>query len=168
MRSFLVALAITCSAISLTGCNEIFDKVTGLINSEQPSEDDVFKQKLKVDLQAFDRIRTYHNITFFELEVPLRKAADKNQSTAAVRNELTSFANALSSQNNQFKSQHFQTREVAKLRNTIMRLHYATIQIIEVLDNPKTVNARLPNYLKQQKNLINEYNKLRTETEAKL
>lgn len=168
MRSFFIALIITCSTLSLAGCKEIFDKMTGLISTEQPSEDEVFKQKLKTDLQVFDRIRTYHNITFLELEAPLRKAANKEQSTATLRSELTNFANSLSGQNNQFKSQHFHTREVAKLRNTAMKLNYATIQIIEVIDNPKTVNARLANYLNRQKQLINEYNKLRTETETKL
>lgn len=168
VRRVISALVISCSALTLTGCKEILEQITGLISSEQPSEDEIFKRKIKSDLNNFDQIRTFQNTTFFELKDALSKAADKKLSTTQIRAELLGFSNALQNQNEQLKQQHFQTPEVAKMRNSIMELHYITITLIAVVDNPNVVKARLSHYLNQQKDLINEYNKLRLEAESLL
>lgn len=168
MKRFIFVLIIGLSTLSLSGCTDLFDKINSLINQEEPTADDIYQQKLKNDLKAFDEIRTQQNSIFFELDEKLEKARQKETSTATVRSELLSFSNTLATQNDRFKTLHLHTTEVAKMRNAVMQLNYATIDIIQVIDNPQAVNNKFRGYINKQKQLINDYNKLRTQAESKL
>ena len=180
------SFVIISSALSLSACQQTLDKATKLFQSdqisasahelitkttaffqpEQLSAEEEFKLNLTNDLEAFDRIRSIDNNSFVALQDTLKKAGNKSQSTAAVRSELVAFSNNLKVQNSELQRQHFHTTEVAKIRNTVMELHYTTMTLIALVDSPETVRSRLPNYLSQQKDLIREYDYLRSEAEA--
>lgn len=166
MSRYLLILLLSGTLIGVTGCKDALEQLTG--SSQHESADAIYQEKLSTDLKAFDQIRTQQNSVFFELEDKLQKAAHKESSTPELRQELEDLSNTLSSQNDSFKTLHLQTTEVAKLRNIIMQLNYATIQIVQVKENPIAVNNRLKGYLNKQRNLINNYNRLRTEVEMKL
>lgn len=167
MQKYLYIFVFSMISVTLVGCKEVMDNLTALSEST-PEKDDAYRNKITADLKHFDRIKTTNNSVFFDLEEKLKLASQKNTSSLNLRQELHSMASTLRSQNDQFKVQYFSTSEVAKLRNQLMQLNYATIQLISITDNPNEVAKRLNTYLAQQKNLINAYNKLRTEIESSI
>ena len=180
MRNVCLALVMSLPAFTLAGCknathyiNEFIPKevtsyINNFISTEPPSAEELFKQKLQDDLHAFEQIARFGSDSFLELEIPLRKAADKEQSTMQIRSDLLSFATELNSQNELFKIYHFRTDEGAKLRNKLMQLNYATLQIIQVVDNPVVVHRRLEGYLQRQRELINECDEIKADIQAKI
>ncbi len=168
MPKYLFILVLSMMTATITGCKDILDVLT-TTNSEEPAaKEEIYRKKLKTDLKQLDQIRTTSNTAFIELEDKLKQTAKKNTSTLAVRQELQNFAANLRSQNDQFRVQYFATSEVAKLRNKIMQLNYATIQIIAVIENPNEVSKRLNHYFNQQEKFIADYNKMRAEVETSL
>ena len=168
LKNLFLVLVISFSVFSLSGCKEITDYINDFTAKDQPSPQEIFKQKLKDDLKACNNISRFGMDSFTELEITLRQAADKKQSTAIIRSDLLSFAEDLKVQNEKFKRYHFRTNEGAKLRNKLMQLNYATIQIIQVIDNPMTVQRRLATYLQKQRTLIQEYEQLKAEMQSKI
>lgn len=167
MQKFLLIFLICNTTLAFTGCKETLEQI-GVTGQNETSVDPLYVQKLKLDLQNFDRIRTNQNEFFIQLNEKLKKAAHKTTSTVELRKSLQDMATTLRYQNEQFKLRSLNTSEVANLRNKVMQLNYESLKILEVLENPATVENRLNEYLNKQKNLLHEYNKLRTEIEAML
>ena len=168
MKKIFLSLAVGISTLTLTGCDDLFEKITQSFGTEQTTVDQSTQKKFEADLEEFDRIHTKIEPLFKELDQKLKLTTQKSTSTAKVRSDLTGISNTLSRLNSEYEVLHFHTPEVAKLRNKVMQLNYETIQLISMIDNPNTMQQRVPRYLAEQKELINAYNKLRTETEAKL
>lgn len=166
MNKIFLIFLISVTTFGITGCKDVLDQITGMSQNDTP--DHAYQKLLSADLKIFDQIRTQQNSVYIQLEDKLNQAARTQTSTSELRNELQDLANTLANQNNSFKNSHIQTSEVARLRNTIMQLNYSTMQIIQIVDNPNTVNNRLPSYLSKQRSLINSYNQLRTDVEMKL
>ena len=171
MSKSVISIGLLVTSIALTGCNELDHAIAHIENIIKPQElspEQVFRKKLKDDLRAFERIATVGEVSFIELEASLRKAAKSTLPTDPIKQELQSFANQLSSQNEAFKLQHFQTNDGAKLRNKMMQLNYATIQLIHVMNNPQAFERRLERYLKRQQQLITEYKHIKNEMKEKI
>ncbi len=167
MQKILMIFVLSMTATMLTGCKDVLEQIVAM-DQYETSSDEAYIDALKIDVKNFDRIRTSQNSLFIDLDEKLKQATNKNTSTVELRQELEGIGRDLRYQNDQFKIQHFNTNEVAQLRNKVMKLNYLTVEIIDVLQNPNTVANRLPRYVNQQKKLLNEYNQLRTDIETQI